>query len=159
MPPFASRIDETRAKLDRLMSGGGAGEVATCDTCGSTYFYAVNAEQYSQGFGSVEYNALSANPRPTKVCLCGTPLPTKNSIRGAAQTRGAQEEFLRSLTAARDYREANSIKAIAKIVASPSELEDLKASLNAKIAELTETISKLPAPVTKSVPNKKTVNA
>jgi hypothetical protein len=63
MSSAPSSLQGRRANLDRLMSGGNTGEVATCENCGSTYFFSINAEQFTQGFGSVEYNALSSNPR------------------------------------------------------------------------------------------------
>lgn len=141
---YSSNLDARRANLDRLMKGGSQGDVATCENCGSTYFYSINAEQFSQqGYGSVEYNALGGNPRAAKVCLCGTPLPTKANARGTAQTRGAQEEFFRSLTAAREYIANNSIKTLAKVAATPQEVEAVKQLLITKVAELNDAIEAL----------------
>lgn len=140
---YVPNLEGRRANLDRLMKGGGAGDVATCEECGSTYFYSVNAEQYSQGFGSVEYNAVSANPRTAKICLCGTPLPSKAGVRGSAQTRGVQEEYFRSLNSAREYISSNKLSNLVKEAASPSELESVKKLLLDKVADLNKIVEEL----------------
>lgn len=135
-------MEGRRANLDRLMKGT-ADSVATCDSCGGTYFYSVNAEQFSQGYSSVEYNALASNPRATKICLCGTPLPTKAAARGPSAVRGAQEEYFRSLNASRSYIQTNAISNLAKSAATPKEVEDVKKLLLDKIAELSKAIEEL----------------
>jgi hypothetical protein len=140
---MATDYSLVRGKIDRLMKGGISGEVATCDNCGGTYFYSVSVEQFSVGYSSVEYNAVGSNTRQSKICLCGTPLPTKAIARGTAQTKGPQEEYIRSLSAARDYLESNSIKNLAKVATSPSELEDVKKSLTEEISKINTILSSL----------------
>lgn len=152
--PYVPNLEGRRANLDRLMKGGSSGDVATCEECGSTYFYTVNAEQFSQGYSSVEYNALSANPRNTKICLCGTPLPSKAGVRGTAQTRGVQEEFFRSLNSAREYISSNKLSNLVKEAASPSEVENVKKLLLEKVADLQKVVEELSAK-SKVVNNKK----
>lgn len=131
-------VNDNRARIDRLMSGSGSAGTATCERCGSTHFYSVNVEQFSKGFGSVEYQNISTNPKVVRICLCGLPLPVKSNVKGATAIRAMQEEFFTSLNGAREYISSNSAQAVVAQAASPKELEALKQDLLIQIEELSK---------------------
>jgi hypothetical protein len=130
-----------RARLDNLMTGSSSdSQKATCECCGSTHFFSVTVEQYNKGYGSVEYTPMNSNPKPIKICVCGTPLPTKSTLKGATnQVRSIQEEFIRSLDCARTHVIANTAKELAKSVATTAEVQ----ALEEKVKQLEEAVAAL----------------
>jgi hypothetical protein len=116
------------------MSGSADGATAECESCGSTYFYEVQVQQYSKGYGSVEYTATSFSPKNVKICLCGTPLPLKSLGKSASSDiRLKQEELTRSLSAAKQHLKDNSAGAVVNEAVSPKELNDLRAEFESKL--------------------------
>lgn len=100
----------------------------TCD-CGSTFFMKFSAEQFlSGGYGSAEFRSTSGAPKTVLVCLCGKPYPTKPTAGLSMKTVAgiAENDFQKSVQSAQKRRDEASLKHVAEISASPSEVKRLR---------------------------------
>lgn len=106
-----------------------------CTACGSTFFFQEHAEQFQPGgYGTAEFRSLSGAPKMVLICIgCATPVIPKEShyARGTVADL-AESDFRKSVEGGRKFRKDNSIQNVAKIAASPNELQEVR--------ELVETI-------------------
>lgn len=113
------------------MAGPGNTQL-TCD-CGSTFFYKTGAEQYlAGGYGSAEFRSTSNAPKTVLICLCGKPFPAKPTMGLSQSTVAgiAESAFQKSIASAQKRRDELSLKHMAEISASPSEVRQLQTQID-----------------------------
>lgn len=121
------RVNSVHDRVNALTSR--VNQPMTCGSCGSTHFYVVRAEEFSDsGYNSAQLRSLTMNQDALYVCLCGAPVPLKDTSVGKGSESG-RARFLKSLQLALDYQRKNNTQSLAKGVVSLGEHEELKEQL------------------------------
>jgi len=119
----------TTTGAERLTSQSGSSPIntpITCEQCGSTFFYAVYAEQFAGGgYGPVEMSSLTANPIQVRICLCGNPIVPQPRTLGGSTALGNRQEFYLSAKKAKEHRSIVAAQ-LKKIEELEKEILDLK---------------------------------
>ena len=111
----AERMESLNSKVGTPM---------TCSHCGGTFFYKVNAEQYSDGgYGTAQFRSLSMATEAFYVCLCGTVTDIKDTAARGLADRHTQ--FISCVKKAIAIQKKDSPQFVAEQCASLEELQQV----------------------------------
>jgi hypothetical protein len=97
-----------------------------CSECGSTFFYKVSAEQFSNaGYGSAAFRSLSTSQESVYVCLCGRVCDV-NDTTGARSSIDRHAQFINALRVAINRQKKNSPQSVAEQCASLEDVSNLE---------------------------------
>ena len=118
-------------------------EMQKCQDCGGLFFVKSIAQRYQKaGYGSAEFRSTDSMPKNVLQCIgCGALVPPKdqNFARNTV-AQMQQEDFTKSVKAGDEYRKNNSMKNVAKIAASVTEVEELRQELAALKKQLQQLV-------------------